>query len=168
MFNLNQIVAYPTDTSFGLGARVDDEKSLTRLMEIKKRSGDKFFSLMVANWDMLHYFAHIPKDLPSDYFTERPRTIILRPKSTLPSSPFWPNQSVAFRISTIPEVAHTIPFPITATSANISGQSPIFEIETLQKTLPPEIKIFPGFKSLPPAAPSEIWNYTVEPVVQIR
>jgi len=105
MFQKGEIWAYPTDTSFGLGVRADDERGLEKLAKLKGRSAQKFFSLMVRNFDMLKEFAEVPRELNESFFLDTPKTALLKPKNTLPKSPYWPEDKVAFRISTIREVA---------------------------------------------------------------
>jgi len=168
MFDAGQIWAYPTDTSFGLGVRADDPVGLQALFDLKKRSPDKYFSLMVRDRAMLAHFANIPSDLPDDFFTERPRTAILKPSENLPKSPFWPEDKVAFRVCTIPDIAVQIDIPITATSANVTGKSPLYSISELEVQFAHNIKVYDKISKLEPKPPSEIWDFTVSPMKRIR
>ncbi len=168
LFKKGTITAYPTDTSFGLGVRIDDTKTLDLLYFLKQRPPKKFFSLMVCDFKMLSEYAKIPANLSKKFFYEKPRTIILRPTNKLPISPFWPKDKVAFRISTIREVANVIICPITATSANISGEPPIFDTQNIRNKFGKKVKIFPKFETLPKNPPSEIWDYTQTTPNQLR
>ncbi len=169
MFKKGEIWAYPTDTSFGLGVRADDTKGLTSLMELKHRSGDKYFSLMVRDWKMLMKFAEVPEDrLGARFFMDQPRTAILKPKKGLPNSPYWPKDKVAFRICTIPDIAKKIKFPVTATSANISGHDPIYLAKECSAIFGSEVKVYDKMKKLSVNNPSEIWDFTGEGLLQIR
>ncbi|MCK5460357.1 Sua5/YciO/YrdC/YwlC family protein [Candidatus Gracilibacteria bacterium] len=168
MFDFGEIWAFPTDTSFGLGVRADDEAGLERLYALKKRPAGKFFSLVVRDFEMLERFAEIPEGVDTFFFMERPRTAILKPKKLLPQSKFWPRGQVAFRISTIGEIARNINFPVTATSANFSSEDPIFEVEELQRKLGDQIKIYDKIKKLHFSDPSEIWDFTQKIPKQIR
>lgn len=169
MFNIGEIWAYPTDTSFGLGVRIDDTKGLERLALLKGRKKDKYFSLMCANKEMLHTYANVPDNFNIlEFFFEKPRTALLKPKHTLPKSNYWPMDKVAFRISTIPDIASNITIPITATSANISGKMPIFTIDELKKYFGEKIKIYDKILKLEEKPPSEIWDFTENPPKQLR
>ena len=169
MFKKGEIWAYPTDTSFGLGVRADDEKGLGNLMELKKRSGDKYFSLMVRDWEMLKKFANVDESkLGKSFFIDCPRTAILTPSENLPISPFWPLDKVAFRICTIPEIAQNIDYPVTATSANISGKEAIYTLESLQDQFGDNIKIYKKCGDLSEIPPSEIWDFTGDIPKRIR
>ena len=171
MFDLNEIWAYPTDTSFGLGVRADDEKGLQKLFELKGRGSGQYFSLMCADFEMLKRFAKVPENIDKHFFFEKPRTAILSPTSKCPKSLFWPEQKVAFRISTIPEVIESIKnqkIPITATSANFSGESAIFSIKTLREKFGDQIFICDKIPELPEREASEIWDFTGEDAKRIR
>jgi L-threonylcarbamoyladenylate synthase len=169
MFNFSEIWAYPTDTSFGLGVRADDAAGLKRLAALKGNREGKYFSLMCADEKMLRTFAHVPEDFDVyDFFFTKPRTAIFQPTQELPQSKFWPNDKVAFRVSTIPEIAKQIEFPVTATSANKSGEEPIFTIEKLREVFDYAINIYNKIPKLPQKPPSEMWDFTIHPPKQIR
>lgn len=168
LFKKGQIVAFPTDTSFGLGIRADDPEGLRKLKELKQRPDEKYFSLMVKDLEMLKVFAQVQNNYTSKLLQNTPLTALLKPSKNLPTSPFWPEDKVAFRIATIPEVAKAITYPITATSANLSGQDPIFDIEKIKENFGDQVIVFPGFEKLSPCPPSEIWDYTIDPPKRIR
>lgn len=168
MFEPGTIWAYPTDTSFGLGARCDDLESLKRLKKIKNRPDEKWFSLMVRDFAMLKEYAEVPDLLNPKWFTKSPQTAVLKPKNRLPKTDFWPKDKVAFRICTLPEVAQYIDVPVTATSANISGKDPIFCMQNLLDFFGSEIQIYTQFENLPSKDPSQIWDFTQTPIKRIR
>lgn len=171
MFQPGQIWAYPTDTSFGLGVRADDFDTLQRMYDLKQRGAGKYFSLMVRDGAMLCEFAEtgdleIP-DLDA-WFLEKPRTIILKPTGQLPKTKFWPEDKVAFRICTIPEIAAHIDYPVTATSANLSGEQNMYSIKKLQEIFGDEVMYCELFPKLPVIPPSEIWDFTTPEPLQLR
>lgn len=168
MFDRGTITALPTDTSFGLAVRADDPEMLSELAFLKSRRPEQKLSLMCANWEMLKKFAEVPEGLPEDFFTEKPRTVILRPTPELPVSEFWPAESVAFRVATIPEVAAAIEYPVTATSANRTGEPPIFETQKLVEEFGDAVKIFPNVECGRIGVASEIWDFTQPKPIQIR
>ena len=171
MFKKGEIWAYPTNTSFGLAVRADDAEGLQKLCDLKSREKSMFFSLMVRDIEMLREFAEIPEELENQldtFFVQTPRTAILKPKSSLPESGFWPKESVAFRVCTIPEISREIEFPITATSANISGKPAIYSTAEISEIFGEKVRMFSGIEKLSEVKASEIWDFTVEPAVQIR
>ncbi len=171
MFKKGEIWAYPTNTSFGLGVRSDDETGLQNLADLKSREKNMFFSLMVADLAMLKNFAEIPPELEKNldtFFTQKPRTAILKPTAKLPKSVFWPAEKVAFRVSTIPQISREIKFPVTATSANISGEPAIYNVQEIREIFGDQVKVFTEIPVLPEVKASEIWDFTVSPAVRIR
>jgi len=168
MFTRDTITAFPTDTSWGLAVRSDDEEGLSRLAKLKNRKEKQMFSLIVKDMEMLREFAEVPEDFPLNYFMEKPRTAILKPTKKLPRSTYWPEQSVAFRVATIPEVIDKISYPVTATSANYTGEPSIFSAQKIRNQFGDEVVIFPGFEILPEKNVSEIWDFTVDPPRSLR
>lgn len=161
MFAKDKIVAFPTDTSYGLGVRADDPEMLQALFDLKKRPINKYCSLMVKDWSMLREFAEVPLELPLDFFTAKPRTVILKPTNKLPLSEFWPQSGVAFRVAPLKEVAVAIEYPISATSANLSGENAIYDPQAIKSQWRDCVSLFdfaPVLDDLVP--PSEIWDYT--------
>ncbi len=53
------IVAFPTETVYGLGIRFQDEKALDDLMEAKQRDYSKAITLMVADQKDIHQYAYV-------------------------------------------------------------------------------------------------------------
>lgn len=170
MFAKNVIVAFPTDTSYGLGVRADDPEMLQAVYDLKKRPANKFCSLMVKDWNMLREFAEVPAELSLDFFTVKPRTVILKPTNKLPLSEFWPKQAVAFRVAPLKAVAAAIEYPVSATSANLTGENPIYAPETIKSQWGSLVSIFDFAPVLSEGVPpSEIWDYTnPQSPIQIR
>ena len=57
VLKLGGIIAYPTETVYGLGANIFNETSISRLFEIKRRSLRKPISVAVSNFKMLENIA---------------------------------------------------------------------------------------------------------------
>ena len=169
MFNFGEIWVYPTDTSFGLGVRADDGTGLGNLARLKGNRGQKYFSLMCRDRKMLKEFAEVPDNFDIlAFFSEKPRTAIFKPTNKLPKSKFWPDNKIAFRVSTIPGVSNKIVFPVTATSANLSGEEPIFNVKDVREAFEDKVKIYTDIPELTVTSPSEIWDFTEVHLKQIR
>ena len=58
------IVIFPTDTAFGIGCRVDDEKAVKRLFRIRQRPKNQAMSVLVDTVTMAEkYVLPIPKEV---------------------------------------------------------------------------------------------------------
>jgi L-threonylcarbamoyladenylate synthase len=129
------IIAYPTETIYGLGARYDDEQALQRLYELKKRPSDKTIPLIIGDASDLEFLVEYVTDSAKKLisrFWPGPLTLIFRAKTGL-SSLITCNSNIALRIpgdSFALRLVREAGLPITATSANISGMPPALSAAT--------------------------------------
>jgi len=131
------MIAYPTDTFYGLGANCFSEKAIQRIYRLKKRDPSKPISIIISDINMVR---DIGKDIPSLFwkmageFWPGPLTLVLKASSTLPAGLLGPRDSIGIRqpaLSWIRELLEETGFPITATSANISGEKEIANPEII-------------------------------------
>jgi L-threonylcarbamoyladenylate synthase len=123
-----QAVVCPTETQYGLLLRADVGTSLAKLNRIKNRIDGIKPALFVASMESAASFCDISplaRKLAKRYLPG-PLTLVLPPRagqSVVPAQ-FQSEDGYGIRISSSPLIAsvmHMIPFPATATSANISG-----------------------------------------------
>jgi len=133
------IVAYPTETFYGLGAKFDSEDSLKRICDIKERPEEKAMPLIIGNKEMLNLVASSVNRkavLLMEKFWPGPLTLIFPARENLSEYITAGTHKVAVRIpgkSFALQLATIVSFPITATSANPSGQPPARNAETVIK-----------------------------------
>lgn len=75
-----ELVAFPTDTVYGIGCRIGDEVSLARLFAAKRRPIDKAVAWLVVSMDAVgsHGFQPAPQALQlADRFWPGPLTLVL-------------------------------------------------------------------------------------------
>lgn len=136
LLSQGRIVAYPTGTSYGLGVNALDHAAIQRLSDIKQRPEDKAYTVLLPENDPERYVAW--SDVEQRTFTalrDRPLTILVKAKT--PLTHLAKDRRVGIRTPDHPftrELVSVLPFPVTATSANVSGSdaacSPA-EVETL-------------------------------------
>ena len=64
IFKNGGIVIFPTDTAFGIGCRIDDEKAIQRLFKICKRPQSMATPVLVESEEMAkRYIEDVPKDV---------------------------------------------------------------------------------------------------------
>ena len=145
VLKLGGIIAYPTETVYGLGANIFNENAIRRLFEIKRRSLNKPISVAVANFKMLEDIACVfekdkeilKKLLPG------PVTIILPKKEVVSDLLTTGRDLIGIRFpenELTREIIEKAGFPITATSANFSGEEEITEA----KYVKPEVDFIVG------------------------
>lgn len=122
------IIIYPTETLYGIGVKFDNKKLLKKIFELKRRPLEKVFPLIVnlKNINMvISYLPPLAERLIKLYWPG-PLTLLLPAKLDLSKEIVF-NNKVAVRMpgeSFALDLIQASPFPITATSANISGMPP--------------------------------------------
>ncbi|MDR2855091.1 MAG: threonylcarbamoyl-AMP synthase [Methanomicrobiales archaeon] len=122
----DELVVYPTDTLYGLGADVLSDEALINLYEAKGRDFLKPVSIACSNREMLETFAYIDECASAciDAFFPGPVTLLLKPRSIVPQRIMAGTKKIGVRIPRNPTALSLISefdSPITATSANRSG-----------------------------------------------
>ena len=129
------IIAYPTETFYGLGVKFDMAGPLERLYELKKRPAEKAMPLIIGRRDLLpevasgDWLAALPPAAQAlmDGFWPGPLTLLCPAKEGLPEFLTAGTGMIAVRIpgdSFALLLAKEAGFPFTSTSANLSGFSP--------------------------------------------
>ena len=123
-----RILAYPTETLYGLGVDPFREESLEGLYRLKGRPAGSPLSVLVRDLAMLQDL--VEEVSPSagqliNSFLPGPLTVVLPARSHLPPRLTGGTGKIGIRISSHPLLTHLFeryPFPITTTSANPSGR----------------------------------------------
>ena len=125
MLNRGGLVAAPTETRYGLLARIDNSPAVEKLFEIKGRNIDKPSAIFVKDISQLKQLALVSpvSQKLADSFLPGPLTLVLRSQRDFGAF-FTQNQMTGFRISSSPVIAAILAKtgPLSATSANLSGQ----------------------------------------------
>ncbi len=121
------VIAYPTDTLFGLGCLASRKKAVDRILQIKGRDPKKPMSILCADMEMLcRYARHL--DTPTFRLLKQmlpgPYTVLLPASREVPR--YLQNKRVVgLRIPDHPfclGLTKLLGEPIITTSANLSGQ----------------------------------------------
>ncbi|MFC1860851.1 L-threonylcarbamoyladenylate synthase [Chloroflexota bacterium] len=121
------IVAFPTDTIYGLGASVFSSRAIERIYQVKERPRHMALPLLLADVSQITEVAeYVPQVawLLASNFLPGALTMVLRKSGDIPEIVTAGGETVAVRIP-----AHPIPValslgvraPIIGTSANLSG-----------------------------------------------
>lgn len=123
------VVAYPTETYYGLGANAFDAIACGRIIELKGRGWEKRLPLIVADLEQIRVLCdELSPCLRrlAEVFWPGPLTLVIPIRSGLGGD--LANQSTAaVRVSGLPlarELALAVGMPLTATSANPSDRAP--------------------------------------------
>jgi tRNA threonylcarbamoyl adenosine modification protein (Sua5/YciO/YrdC/YwlC family) len=134
------VIAYPTDTTYGIGCDIFNRRGVKKIYQIKERDPRKPFSFIcsdlsdIATYAQVSNFAfkimkrHLPGPytfvleatrIVPDLLTTRQRTVGVR----------IPDNAIALAI--VAELGH----PLVTTSANISGEEPLHDPFVIDETL---------------------------------
>ena len=122
------IVAFPTETYYGLAVDPFNQAALSRLFSLKGRSSDKPVLLIVDNPTQLDSLvAEVPPPFTMlmEKFWPGPLTLVFPGAASLPELLTGHRGTIGVRVSSHPvarQLVRGFGRPITATSANFSGQ----------------------------------------------
>ncbi len=121
------LIAYPTDTIWGIGCDATDSKAVERIYKLKQRTESKSMIVLVAEArDLLRYTAATDLEL-IDYLknTEKPTTVICPGAIGLAPNLLAADGSVGIRVTKelfTKTLIKRMRKPLVSTSANVSGQ----------------------------------------------
>lgn len=120
------LVAVPTETVYGLAANGLDEAAVKTIFQAKGRPENKPISLFVADIAAAERFCHVTDAARAlARFWPGPLTVILKRKSCVPDVITAGGEGVGIRVpddGTVLELLRSLDFPLTGTSANLSGE----------------------------------------------
>ncbi len=133
------IIVYPTETSYGIGANALNNEAVKKIYGIKGRDFSKPLPVIVKNLKMLISIAatnHREEDIISRFWPG-PLTILFKARKSIENLAFIAGSNlVGARVSSHPfpaELFEHVDFPVTATSANISGEGEIDNFENVAR-----------------------------------
>ena len=129
MIQRGEIVAFPTETVYGLGANAFNVDACKKIYTAKGRPADKPLTLHVATFEMIEQIAEISLKAEKliKKFLPGPLTIILPKKNIVPDFVTCNSKSVGVRFpnnTVAQDFIKIAGVPIAAPSANISGKNP--------------------------------------------
>jgi L-threonylcarbamoyladenylate synthase len=133
------IVAFPTETYYGLAVDPFNREALSSLFAAKKRAASKPILTLINSREQLSLLArHVSSKftLLMDQFWPGPLTLIFDAQENLPSLLTGDTGTIGIRQSSHPVANMLVAAfagPITATSANISGQAPAITAQEIER-----------------------------------
>jgi len=143
--NQGKVIAYPTDTIYGLGCDATREAAIKKIFRIKQRGKDCPLLILVSSFSMLKKYCLV-SNKQVEYLkkvwskSSKPTTVILKSRGILPRVLTGGQDSVAVRMPTdLPKNDFLIKIirytgkPIVSTSLNISGRKNLKDIKMIDK-----------------------------------
>lgn len=124
------VIAYPTDTTYGIGCSIFSRKGVERIYQIKQREKKKPFSFICASQADISTYAQVSnyafklmkRLLPGAY------TFVLDATKIVPDLLTTKQKTVGVRMpdnAICAAIVEMLGHPIVTTSANLSGEEPI-------------------------------------------
>ncbi|MCH9610582.1 MAG: Threonylcarbamoyl-AMP synthase [Chlamydiales bacterium] len=120
-----QIVAFPTETVYGLGASLYHPEAIKKIFDIKGRPQDNPLIIHLASFDQVEEFAELDPRLEHlKSLWPGPLTVVLKAKMSVPTIVTAGLETVAIRIPNHPLALDLLREcgPLVAPSANLSGK----------------------------------------------
>lgn len=134
------LIAYPTDTTYGLGCDIFNRRGIKNIYQIKQREARKPFSFICAdlsdatNYAQVSNFAFkiMKRHLPGPY------TFVLEATRVVPDVLTTRQKTVGIRIPDDPialAIVRELGHPLVTTSANPSGETPLHDPNDIEATM---------------------------------
>lgn len=137
----NGVISVPTDTVYGVCARIDSKKAHDNLILVKNRPETKPFPVMCANEEQIKGIAIVNEKAEKiiKSFMPGPITIVLNKKETVPDYVTNGKKTIAIRMATsktLEKIILALGAPIFMSSANQSGEKTSESLEEIEKNCP--------------------------------
>lgn len=133
----NRVVAFPTETVFGLGVKFGSHQALDALYELKHRDKGKAISMMIAKPEDIERYAYINEAAKKiiDAFMPGMITIILKKRPFIDDYFTASLDTIGIRIPDDPFVLALLNLtgPMLVTSANLSGEASLVDDKAVKK-----------------------------------
>lgn len=141
------VLAYPSDTIYGLGCDARNKEAIKRIYRIKERDKKHPLLILVDSFSMLKKYCFFDKKielkLKEIWRKEKePTTVILKSENKLPMELTGGFDSVAVRMlnnnsdlqkrELLTKIIKGLDAPLVSTSLNISGKDDIYSLEGIE------------------------------------
>ena len=167
------VIAFPTDTAYGLGADPFNTPAVARIFKIKGRVETKPVLLIVSSMEMAESVSE-----PTPFFGEAARkfwpgpiTIVVRAKPDLPADVTAGTNTIGLRwpaASFATTLTERFKKPVTATSANRSGTAAAVSAGEVRSQLGESVDILIDGGTLPARGGSTLLDLTGDVPVLLR
>lgn len=167
------IIAFPTDTAYGLGVDPFNQSSVDRIFQIKGRPETKPILLLVNSLVMAKSVSE-PSDTfyrVVEQFWPGPLTLIVSAAVSLPANVTANTKTVGLRLPAAPfamTLLNHFGKPVTATSANRSGLAAPVTIAEVREQLGDSVDAVIDGGMLPARGGSTVLDLTVDPPAVLR
>ena len=170
--NNHKVIAFPTETVFGLGVFYDDQEAYELLNKIKRRKEDKPYTMMLSKVEDIAKYADVDDKYQKlmNKFMPGSLTILVKSKDCVPGYVTHNTGIIGIRIPSNKEALELLNYvkkPLLVPSANRADQSPARTCEEVVAIFGDEVKVVvPG--QIESGQPSTIVDLTGPELKVIR
>ncbi len=168
------VIAYPTETFYGLGCNGLDVPSLKKIFKLKERSFKNPLLLLISCVDELYPLINeipVRGEQLMNAFWPGPLTMVFKASERVPAILTSGTGKVGVRI---PDLEFTramilhVGLPLVGTSANTSGKPGALDVEGIEKDFADGVDLYLDAGKLEPGSPSTVVDLTGEKAVIVR
>jgi L-threonylcarbamoyladenylate synthase len=168
------VIAFPTDTVYGLGAGAYIESAIERIFKVKQRPPEMALPILLADASQIH---EVAQDLPPHAWRLIKRfwpgglTLVVYRTKIIKDIITGGGDTVAIRMPDHPVARSLIRasgMPIIGTSANVSGQSPVLTAEDVRRQIGDKVDLIIDGEPAPLGIESTVVDVTGEVAVILR
>lgn len=152
LVNDNQVVAFPTETVFGLGVKFGSYEALNALYELKQRDKGKAISMMISKAEDIEQYAYVNELAQKIITAFMPGmiTIILKKRSCIDDYFTASLDTIGIRIPDDPFVLSLLDKtgPMLVTSANLSGKDSLVDDKAVMEVFNGKIPLIAKGESI--------------------
>lgn len=173
----DELVAFPSDTVYGLAVNAVSKKAVDKLLAFKDRPKGKAISIAVASLEKLNTYATINDNQRQliETLLPGPFTLVLSSLRKVDTRLEAEDGTIGIRIPNnklIHDVTTKFSSPFTATSANISGKGPHYSVKAFLHTLSQkkrdQLSLIIDAGTLPHNKPSTVLHMAKDTLTTVR
>jgi L-threonylcarbamoyladenylate synthase len=168
------VIAFPTETYYGLGVDSLNSKAVEKLFEIKQRSRTNPVLVLVNSFTQA---SDLVENVPQQAwpfitrFWPGPLTLVFKASDKVPDILTAGTRKIGIRIPADPlarQLLQIVAVPLTATSANRSGAESPTTAQEVAQTLGDEVALILDAGPTPGGLPSTVVDVTTNPITILR
>lgn len=169
------VIAYPTETFYGLGAAANCAPAVARVRALKGRDAGKPLPLIAAGVTMVRSWARLPAppafERLAAAFWPGPLTLVLPAGEAAPLFVRGPGETIGIRVppaAWLRRLIETLGVPITSTSANLAGEGEIDEPAAVLRLFRGRVDLIIDGGATPGGRPSTVLDLGSDPPLLLR
>lgn len=168
-----ELIAFPTDTVYGVAANLFSAEAIDKIYEVKERVYDKAIPVLIGSTQQLPLVALQPEDNPralrlAEQFWPGALTLIFNKHPQIPGN-ISPSDTIGVRMPDHAQIIELLQFtgPLATTSANLSGHENPLSADDVYNQLNGRIALIVDGGNTPGTIPSTVVDCSISNQLKI-